>query len=104
MQRQARYSSGDDVRAGLDLASGRNPLVVKRAHVVVTGLERGAICRRQLTDPRHAVIARGKVLDLPMSSKNAVAHVAGEVNEIGVAECAVVLKLPLCGAPAQAAP
>src|SRR5262249_60591495 len=104
MQRRTRYSSGDDIRASLNLASGRNPPVVERAHVIASGPKRNAICRRQFADPGHAVIARGKVLDLPMSGKNAVGHVAGEVDEIGIAEGTVVLKLPLRGAPAQAAP
>src|SRR5260370_16902838 len=102
MQRKSGNSSGDDIRARLNLAAGRNPPPVELAHVLVSSLKRAAICRRQFVDPRHAVVARGKILDLPMPGENAVAHV--EVDEIGIADGAVVLKLPLKGAPAQAAP
>src|SRR5215831_15768175 len=104
MQGKSGNSPGDDIRAGLNLASGRGPPPVELAHVLVSGLKRAAICRRQFVNPWHAVVARGKILDLPMPGENAVAHVAGKVDEIGIANSAVVLKLPRKGAGAQAAP
>src|SRR5262249_10111790 len=104
MQGKSGNSAGDDVGTGMNLAPGRSPLPVELAHVLVSGLERNAILCRQFVNPRHAVVARRKILDLPMPGKNAVAYVAGEVDKIGIADGAVVLKLALKGAPAQAAP
>src|SRR5258708_23807849 len=104
MQGKSGNSSGDDIRAGLNLAPGRNPPPVELAHVLVSGLKRATIRRREFVDPRHAVVARGKILDLPMPGENAVGDVAGEVDEIRIADGAVVLKLARKGAGAQAAP
>src|SRR5262245_16556415 len=100
MQGQARHTTRDDVCAGLDLAARRDPALVELPHVVVTRFELGAILRRKLGHPRHAVVARGEVFDLPVTRQDAVAHVAGEVDEIGMTDDAIVLELTLRGAPA----
>src|SRR5712675_2119408 len=104
MQRKAWHAAGDDVGAGLDLAAGRDPALVEFPHVVVTRYELRAILRRQLGDPWHAVVAGREVLDLPVAGQDAVAHVAREVDEVGIADDAIILELSLRGAPAHATP
>src|SRR5262249_61680044 len=104
MQGESGNASGNDVRAGLNLAASRNPPPVELAHVFVPGLEFPAIFRRQFFNPRHAVVARRKVLDLTMPGENAVADVARKVGEIDVAVRGIVLKLSMQGAEAHGAP
>jgi len=55
-----------DIGAGVDFAARRNPTSVEFEHVLVSGFEFRTIGGRQLAEPGHAVIARGKVLDLPL--------------------------------------
>src|SRR6266567_9107468 len=102
MHAQTRRSPRDGIRAGLDLASGRGEPSGEVEHVAESGLELLAICRRQAADQRHALVARRKILDLPLPGKNAVADVPGEIDEVGIADDEIVLILPRSGAPAHA--
>ena len=104
MQAQARRSPGDGIGAGLDLAARRDVSLGEFEHVLESDLELLAVLRRQATDPRHVFIARGKILDLPLPRQNAVADVAGKIDEVGIADDEIVLELPRAGAPAHAAP
>ena len=104
MHAQARRSSRDGIRAGVNLAAGCDIPSGELEHVLESGLELLAICRRQAADPGRILVARGKVLDLPLPAENAVGDVAWNIRKVRIAQHAIILQLPLQGAPAHAAP
>src|SRR4051812_40962985 len=104
MDAEARRSAGDGVRAGLDLAARRDIPFGEFKHVSESVLELPAVGSGQAGNPRHVVVARGKILDLPLPRKDAVGVVAWKINEVGIAKREIVLVLALLGAPAHATP
>src|SRR5262245_63927494 len=85
-----------NLSAGCDVPSG------ELEDVSESGLKFRAIFCAQAADPRRVLIARREVLDLPLSSENAVGDNAGDISETEIAKDTIVLNLPLSGAPAHA--
>jgi hypothetical protein len=101
---EARRSSRDGIRAGVNLSSRRDISAGELEHVLKSGLEFLAVLRRQPADPGRVLVTRREVLDLPLPSENAVDDVARNIGKVRIAQHAIVLQLPLQGAPAHAAP
>src|SRR6478672_9464558 len=104
MHAEARRSSRDGIRAGMNLSSRRDISSGELEHVLKSGLELLAVLRRQPADPGRVLVTRREVLDLPLPSENAVDNVARNIGKVRIAQHAIVLQLPLQGAPAHAAP
>src|SRR3954447_20701716 len=104
MHAQARRSTRDGIRAGVNLAASGDIPSGELEHVLESGLELLAICRRQAADPGRILVARGKVLDLSLPAENAVGDIAWNIRKVWIAQHAIILQLPLQGTPAHAAP
>ena len=104
MHAEARGPSRDRIRAGVNLATRRDVPSGELEHVLEAGLEFLAIVRRQAADPRRILVARRKVLDLPLPAENAVGDIAWDIGEVRIAEEPIILQFPLQSAPAHAAP